>query len=369
VDDCGKGPGNLDSSHFKISNLKIKGSVVQGPTPRSCSQSSMTTPLVNATIGSRGCGWVNNCGAGGCSDCKDDGSPGYKACCGSAPGPSPSPACAWVSRCGAGGCSDCKDDGSAGYKACCGSGPGPSPGPSPSPGPAAEWCPSQNDFQIDGASWNGNGWTMTGGGGVHGKQTFNLLGGYIEFDIDTTAAHGGVNNNFYLVSPDPSYFKASNDCDIQAQGKPACMEMDIIENNGNCLAQTTWHTWPNHNGDCDQGGCWGQKYRHGVTKVRAEFTQDGWMTVLMDGAKVDVSHPVPSSSAHKYVHDTMASKGAQIQSSQWVGWVPSGNCGSGDLGSSTFSIRNLKVSGSVVQGPEPSRCGAEEAARDVSIII
>merc|ERR1712232_171092 len=55
----------------------------------------------------------------------------------------------------------------------------------------------------------------------------------------------------------------------------------------------------------------------------------------------------------------MASKGAQIQSSQWVGWVPSGNnCGRGDLGSSTFSIRNLRVSGTVVQGPQPSKCSS-----------
>merc|ERR1712232_488829 len=142
------------------------------------------------------------------------------------------------------------------------------------------------------------------------------------------------------------------------QGKPSCMEMDIIENNGNCLAQTTWHTWPNHDGGCDRGGCWGQKYRKGKTHIKAEFSSDGWMTVYMDGSRVDVSHPVPSGNAHKYVHDTMASKGAQIQSSQWVGWVPSGNCGgSGDLGSSTFSIENLRVAGTVVQGPEPTKCG------------
>lgn len=198
---------------------------------------------------------------------------------------------------------------------------------------------------------------MTGGGGVHGKQTFNLLGGYIEFEMDTSGAHTGVNNNFYLVSPDPSYFKPTNDCDIQGQMKPSCMEMDIVENNGNCLAQTTWHTWPNHNGDCDRGGCAGQKYRSGVSKFRAEFSQDGWMTVYIDGEKVNVDHPVPSAAAHKVVHDTMASKGAQIQSSQWVGWVPSGNCpGGGDLGSSTFSVRNIRVSGEVVQGSKPAAC-------------
>jgi len=221
------------------------------------------------------------------------------------------------------------------------------------------YCPSQNDFQMNGNNlkWNGAGWTMTGGGGVHGKQTFNLLGGYIEFDMDTTGAHTGVNNNFYFVSPAPSYFKASNDCDIQGQHKPSCMEMDIVENNGNCLAQTTWHTWANNNGGFDRGGCMGQTYRSGKTKMRAAFSTDGWMTVFMDGSKVDVTHPVPSEASHKYVHDTMASKGVQIQSSQWVGWVPSGNCGGGGgLDSSTFSIQNIVISGTVVQGPQPQKC-------------
>merc|ERR1712217_630852 len=163
-----------------------------------------------------------------------------------------------------------------------------------------------------------------------------------------------------------------NDCDIQGVMKPTCMEMDIIENNGNCLAQTTWHTWANHDGDCDKGGCEGQLYRNGTTKIRAEFSADGWMTVYMDGTKVDVSHPVPSEKAHQYVHDTMASKGAQIQSSQWVGWVPSGNCpGGGDLGGSTFSIKNIRVSGSIVQGREPARCSVttlEAETNDIAVI-
>lgn len=196
---------------------------------------------------------------------------------------------------------------------------------------------------------------MTGAGGVHGKAAFNLLGGSIEWDMDTSKAHGGINNNFYTVSPDKSYFPKY--CDIQKNDSPQCMEMDLIENNGACFGQTTWHTWPNKNGGCDEDGCYGQFSHGGTFHMKAEFSQDGWMTVSIDGNKIDVSHPVPSKNAQAFVAETMKSKGAQIQSTQWQGWVPkAGACGSGDLGSSVFSVSNVRVVGTVVQGPEPTKC-------------
>eukprot|EP00929_Paragymnodinium_shiwhaense_P015235 TRINITY_DN123294_c0_g1_i1.p1 TRINITY_DN123294_c0_g1~~TRINITY_DN123294_c0_g1_i1.p1 ORF type:complete len:253 (+),score=47.91 TRINITY_DN123294_c0_g1_i1:67-825(+) len=217
------------------------------------------------------------------------------------------------------------------------------------------YCPSQKDFDGNG-KWNGSGWKMTGPGGMHGRQTYNLLGGYIEFDIDTTHAHTGVNNNLYLISPEKTDFDANVYCDIQGVNKPSCMEMDLIENNGNCVGQTTWHTWPNWKGDCDRGGCGGTKYRKGKTHIKATFAENGWMTVTYDGVEVTMNRH-PSDNARKYVQETMGRLGAQIWSSQWVGWVPSGNCGaSGDLESSTFGISNLKVYGTILQGPEPSKC-------------
>ena len=79
------------------------------------------------------------------------------------------------------------------------------------------------------------------------------------------------------------------------------MEMDIVENNGNCVSQTTWHTWPNHNGDCDQGGCWGLKWVSGARKYRAEFSADGWMKVTINGQEVPVNNPTPSQNAKNYV--------------------------------------------------------------------
>eukprot|EP01123_Difflugia_compressa_P001805 TRINITY_DN1226_c0_g1_i1.p1 TRINITY_DN1226_c0_g1~~TRINITY_DN1226_c0_g1_i1.p1 ORF type:complete len:245 (-),score=37.82 TRINITY_DN1226_c0_g1_i1:115-849(-) len=217
------------------------------------------------------------------------------------------------------------------------------------------YCPVQNDFTYGGnIQWIGSGWIMTGSGGVHGKTSFNLLGGYVEFDMNTTYAHTGINNNFYTSSPSTCCAY----CDIQPGNHPQCMEMDIIENNGNCLAQTTWHTWPNKNGDCDENGCWGQMYHPASTfHVRAEFSTDGWMVVTLNGARVWVTNPVPSNNAKQYVMDTMQKLGAMFHSTQWQGWVPGGNCGgSGDLNSSVFSVENLRVYGSVVQGQVPASC-------------
>merc|ERR1711918_199446 len=55
-------------------------------------------------------------------------------------------------------------------------------------------------------------------------------------------------------------------------------------------------------------------------------------------------------------------KGAVIVSTMWVGWVPEDQCGGSsgesELEASNFSVTNLKISGSVVQGPTPAECGA-----------
>lgn len=226
------------------------------------------------------------------------------------------------------------------------------------------YCLTQNDFTGGGnpLNWLSNGWSITGGGGVHGKQTFNLLGGYVQFTIDTSRAQGAVNNNFYTSSPERSYFPSY--CDIQPNNSPQCMEMDIVENNGNCLSQTTWHTWPNHNGDCDEGGCWGQAYASGRRTMKASFSNDGWMTVTINGNTVNVNHPWPSNNAKNYVAQQMRNLGVQFHSTQWVGWVPGGNCPGGqNLGGSTFSVDSVIVSGTIVQGGSATKCSRETLER------
>jgi len=216
------------------------------------------------------------------------------------------------------------------------------------------YCPVQNDYTYSGnIEWHGSGWTMTGSGGVHGKTMYNLLGGYVQFDIETTNANGGVNNNFYTSSPNT----CCDYCDIQANSSPQCMELDIVENNGNCLSQVTWHTWPNKNGGCDENGCEGQLYASGRRTMKASFSTDGWMTVTINGHEVEVTNPVPSNNAKNYLAQQMTNLGVMFHSTQWVGWVPAGNCpGGGNVETSVFSIYDVKISGTVVQGSEPAKC-------------
>lgn len=213
-------------------------------------------------------------------------------------------------------------------------------------------------------SWNyaTRGWTVTGPGGVHGKATFNLLGGYVEFDMDTTHATAATNTNFYTSSPEACCAY----CDIQPNGSPQCVEMDIIENNGNCAMATTWHTCATNNpsglqcaseGDCNQGGCAGHmQLPGGLFHVRADFGLDGAMTVRLNGAVVDVS--VPSTAPGQRVAQVMSTRGAMFHSTQWQGWVPSGwSCpAGGDLDASRFSVSNVTIQGSVVQGNPPAAC-------------
>lgn len=252
--------------------------------------------------------------------------------------------CGWVHTCGPRGCPDCKDDGSPGYRECCG-GPGPAPsppGPAPPPSPGANYCPdAASDFVADYGSpqWQGSGWTIHGGARASSKASFDLSGGFVEFDMDLTGAHGGVNNNVYLTFPNqPGQY-----CDSGGTG--GCAELDFIENNGNCAAATTFHTDP---GGGDKGG---KQTVNGIgphVHVHAEWDAGGdTLTVHVDGHVITgAGNP----------GNELKSRGAVIYSSQWTGWVPGSCGGDGNLGASTFSVSNLRIKGSVVHGPEPRKC-------------
>jgi hypothetical protein len=95
----------------------------------------------------------------------------------------------------------------------------------------------------------------------------------------------------------------------------------------------------------------------GKFSMKATFRADGWMDVYMDGEEIKINNPTPSDSARAVVAKTMVSRGVQFHSSQWVGWVPGGNCpGGGGLDSSVFAVSNVKISGTVVNGVTPTKC-------------
>jgi hypothetical protein len=225
------------------------------------------------------------------------------------------------------------------------------------------YCPDENSWIGIGGSttWNGAGWTVNGGGGVTSKTSFNLLGGYVEFDVDNGGSKWGVNNNFYTISPDHPYTNRNDYCDGQGPDASSplgiyCMEMDIYEANGGQNLATTWHTWFNHDGGCDQGGCGAGMDIGGQFHVKAEFGSDGWMHTYFNGNEIGGFNPYPSDNARDSVRDTMNSRGVVFSSSQWTGWVPGPGNVNGDLDNSQFSIRNVRVSGTVVMGPQPSKC-------------
>ena len=245
--------------------------------------------------------------------------------------------------------------------------------PSPAPPAMAKYCPQEVDFDSsfysDDSGVEGSvtfaedgAFTVTGGGQVNGRASFNLLGGYISFDFDTSKVQNGVNTNLYTISP-TNGIEESGYCDIQDNGSPQCMEMDILEANGNCVMATTWHTSPDLNGGCGMWGCSVMAPIKGVSSIKASFSADGFMTTFLNGEALTGLSPYPDSGATAVVKDTMESIGAAIWSSQWQGWAPGQdqcNAYNGMISKSSYTVRNLRVFGAVVQGDAPTLCDVQD---------
>lgn len=271
--------------------------------------------------------------------------------------------CSWASSqtCG-------HDDGSCCYGCCCGSTP-PTPPPGPTPGQET-YCPTVSDLTAAYGSPQlvNQGWTIHGGGAAATKATFNLLGGSVEYDIDVSQVPTGVNSNIYTISPSgvgAGGFNQGNYCDGAKTGAQWCVEVDFIESNGNCGGQTTLHTREGPGSDgCTAWGCAHGYTYNGKTSfhMKITFGADGTWNTYRDGELISPAtlNPSPQSADTSTLAKFYAAHGAVIYSSQWVGWVPQAFCGtSGNLDAATFSIRNLVIRGSVVQGPTPTRCNAE----------
>lgn len=224
---------------------------------------------------------------------------------------------------------------------------------------------------------------MQGGGAVATKASFNMLGGGAEFDIDFSGVQRGVNANIYTVSPTfGGSFTQSSYCD----GSPGmidkgkwCMEVDWIESNGNCGAATTLHTKNQKTGNdgCTAWGCRASYTFNGKASfhMRIEYGTDGTWTTIRDGQTINAGmmSPRPSQESWNVLKSTYESKGGVLYSSEWVGWVPEtgpcgGNAGNSAQDASHFTVSNLKVTGSIAQGPQARKC-SELVQNHSSIVV
>lgn len=288
--------------------------------------------------------------------------------------------CSWTSRVP---CSKARDDRSCCYSCCCLENKTPISPISPikppvNPMPTMPvspislqklYCPSSKDLVAGYGTPTifDQGWLNKGGGSVATKSAFNLIDGYVEFDIDFTNTQPGVNGNIYTISPKniPSVagFTQKNYCDgAKKEIDKWCVEIDWIESNGNCGGAVTLHTIIGTGNGCTAWGCREHFMYSGKTSYHVKMVYDnlGRMTMYRDNQIIGPNDikPNPLDSDWKTLYDAYVKEGAVIYSSLWKGWVPlEKTCqNNGDLASSSFQVKNLKIKGIVVQGPEPSIC-------------
>jgi cellulose 1,4-beta-cellobiosidase len=247
-----------------------------------------------------------------------------------------------------------------------------SPSP-PTPAPTLpSYCPSAKDFIIAYGGSNvqliDQGWTITNGGGAATKASFNLLGGSVEYDVDFSGTNPEINANIYSISPKNisklTGFTQDDYCD-GSERKVFCVEIDWIESNGKCAGATAIHTKQGTGVDgCNSWGCTKAiSYTSSTFKMRVDYATDGSFTVYRNSQllfKSSDMKPLPKASEYSILADAYKTYGALIYSSQWKGWVPAqSSCPTGgDLQGSIYKLRNLVIKGTLVQGPEPSKCGS-----------
>merc|ERR1712137_1191154 len=211
------------------------------------------------------------------------------------------------------------------------------------------------------------GWNVPGNGGVATKAAFNLNGGTVEFDIDFGNVDTGVNANIYTISPhfSGSEYVDGDHCDGAENDLPWCLEVDWTESNGHCGGATTLHTKPGPGDDgCTAWGCRIEYDFNGQSKYHMKITygSDGSWQTYMNGNMLSGWNIQPGGGAWSVIKGAHESTGAVIYSSEWTGWVPVDHCGTtpGNLDASSFKVDNLVIEGTVMQGPEPTKCSGPQ---------
>ena len=230
-----------------------------------------------------------------------------------------------------------------------------------------KFCPDIKDFKFAyGSNINvfKQGWTFTGGNGIATKSSFNILGGYIEYDIDFSKSNTGVNGNIYCIFPNLSDkingYQTTDYCDAQKTGDNWCPEIDWVESNGKCGGQTTYHTIEGTGYGCTAWGCYGTfKYSNENLKFHMKIFYDtnGVITTYRNSQLITIT-PTPLTSDWNIVKEYSEKRGMVIYSSNWQGWVPMNTeCGSWqNLDTSSFTVSNLVIYGKISQGPDTSLC-------------
>jgi hypothetical protein len=97
--------------------------------------------------------------------------------------------------------------------------------------------------------------------------------------------------------------------------------------------------------------------------MKVMFDTNGRITAYRDGQLINGDNllPTPKTSDWEIIKNAYETKGAVIYSSMWVGWTctcnkPCGGNQNGNLDGSSYSIKNLKITGSIVQGPMATKC-------------
>jgi hypothetical protein len=242
------------------------------------------------------------------------------------------------------------------------------------------YCPASKDLAIaygDQVKLEDQGWTVQGDGGASTLASFNLAGGFVEFDLDVSQAKTGVIPNVYSIFPEniaaTGFEHDSHYCDADEGAATWCVEHDWIESNGQCGGATALHSVPGTGLDgCNSWGCLTTYKYEGGSKfhMRIDYDKSGQFTVMRDGQVLNGYEPAPTADDFEILRSQHEQRGAVIYSSQWTGaWVPCEDCGTGpgDVAGSSFSVTNLRISGAVVQGPNPTRC--PELVLDESTVV
>ena len=101
------------------------------------------------------------------------------------------------------------------------------------------------------------------------KASLNLVSGFLEYDMELSGAHGGVNNNLYATFPQGGN-QGMGSCSI------CCAEIDF------CFQATTWHTardGNDHDGEARTGSI-----RNSV-HIRADWTASNSFSDVVDSRR------------------------------------------------------------------------------------